>query len=54
MFASPSSATTILNNQFGADRTLKPARLTAATAGFGAATGAQAMRSIQIEAKFVL
>jgi hypothetical protein len=52
-FASPGNPTAILNNQLNADGSLNPARLTAATAGFGAATGAQAMRSIQLEAKFI-
>ena len=43
---------TIRNSQFLANGQPDPARLTPRTAGFGAATGAQAMRSVQIYARF--
>ncbi|PWU08393.1 MAG: hypothetical protein C5B51_07875 [Terriglobia bacterium] len=52
VLASPASPTTIMNNQFAADGSLNPARLTPATAGFGAATGAMPMRTIQLQARF--
>jgi hypothetical protein len=52
VLASPASPTTISNNQYNADGTLNPARLTPATAGFGAATGAMPMRTIQVQARF--
>ena len=51
-YNNPSAATTITNNQFNADGTVNPARLTPATAGAGAATGAQAMRSMQMQIRF--
>ncbi len=53
VLASPSSPSTILNNQYNADGSLNQARATAATAGFGAATAAQAMRSLQLQARFI-
>jgi hypothetical protein len=51
-YNNPSAATTITNNQFNADGTVNPARLTPATAGAGAATGAQAMRTVQMQLRF--
>ncbi len=51
VMASPATPTTIANNQYMPDGSLNPARLTPATAGFGAATGAMAMRSIQLQAR---
>jgi hypothetical protein len=51
-FSSPASPATIVNNQYNADGSLNTARLTAANAGFGAATGAQAMRAIQAQIRF--
>jgi hypothetical protein len=51
VMGSPATPTTIANNQYNADGTLNQARLTPATAGFGAATGAQAMRLIQVQAR---
>ena len=39
---------TIRNAQFNADGSLNPARLTPRNAGFGAATGAQTMRNLQV------
>ena len=42
----------IRNNQFLADGSLDPARLTPKNAGFGAATGAQTMRNLQLTARF--
>ena len=44
----------ILISEAGADgRRLSPARSTPATAGSGAATGAQAMRSVQMQLRFI-
>ncbi len=51
-YNNPSAATTITNNQYNADGSLNTARLTPATAGAGAATGAQAMRSMQMQIRF--
>ncbi len=50
--ASPTAASTITNNQFNADGTLNVARLTPQTAGFGAATAALPMRSMQATLRF--
>ena len=52
-YNNPSAATTITNNQFLADGSVNPSRLTPATAGAGAATGAQAMRSVQMQLRFI-
>jgi hypothetical protein len=43
---------TLTNNQYLADGTLNPSRLLPRSAGFGAVTGAQAMRSIQAQVRF--
>jgi hypothetical protein len=51
-YNSPADPTTIRNNQYNADGTLNTARLTPATAGAGAATGAQAMRTVQAQIRF--
>jgi hypothetical protein len=51
--ANPSNPTAVVNNQFNADGSLNSARLTPATAGFGSATGAQNMRSIQLQFRFI-
>jgi hypothetical protein len=48
-FNNPTSMT-LANNQYNGT-TLNPSRLTPATAGFGAATAAQAMRNILLEAR---
>ena len=48
-FTSPTSSTTLINNQYNADGTVNAARLQPRNAGFGAATSAQAMRSIQLQ-----
>jgi hypothetical protein len=48
----PAAPTTVTNNQYNADGTLNPARLTPQNAGFGAATGAQAMRTAQVQVRF--
>ena len=48
-FASPTNLT-IVNNQFNADGTLNTARAKPNNSGFGAATGAQAMRNVQAAA----
>jgi len=39
----------VRNAQFLANGEINPARLTPRTAGFGAATGAQGLRSIQLQ-----
>jgi hypothetical protein len=49
---SPSAPSTITNNQYNSDGTLNTSRLTAVNAGFGAATGALAMRTIQAQIRF--
>ena len=49
-FDNPTSMT-LVNNQFLADGSLNQARLTPRNAGFGAATGAQALRSIQLQVR---
>ena len=51
-YNNPSAPTTITNNQFNADGSVNAARLTPAAAGAGAATGAQAMRSLQMQIRF--
>ncbi len=43
---------TILNSQTLADGTVDPARMKPRNAGFGAATGAQAMRNMQVQIRF--
>jgi hypothetical protein len=50
-FVSPTDLT-IRNSQTRADGSIDPARLTPRTAGFGAATGALAMRSLQLQIRF--
>ena len=47
-FNNPTSMTAV-NNQFNADGSLNQGRLTPRSAGFGAATGALAMRNIQLQ-----
>ena len=49
---SPATPTAILNNQFNGDGSLNTARLTPQNAGFGAATGAQPMRTLQAQIRF--
>ncbi len=51
--ASPAAPTAITNNQFLASGALNTARITAVNAGFGAATGAQPMRTLQAQIRFV-
>jgi hypothetical protein len=51
-WTSPDNQGTVLNNQFLADGSVNPARLTPTTAGAGAATGAQALRSMQLQVRF--
>jgi hypothetical protein len=46
------TAQVLQNNQYLADGSLNPARLTPRTAGFGAVSGAQAMRTIQFSVRF--
>jgi hypothetical protein len=43
---------TIRNNQFLADGSLNPQRLTPRSAGYGAANGALAMRTIEVRLRF--
>jgi hypothetical protein len=43
---------TIRNSQFLADGTVDPNRLKTTSAGFGAATGAQALRTVQMQLRF--
>ena len=43
---------TVRNPQYLADGTIDPARLKPRDAGFGAVTGAQAMRSMQLQIRF--
>ncbi len=43
---------TVRNSQTLADGSIDPARSTPRTAGFGAATGAQALRSFQMQLRF--
>jgi hypothetical protein len=50
-FNSPTNLT-LINNQFNADGSLNQSRLTPRNAGFGAATGAQNMRSLQLQLRF--
>ena len=50
-YTSPTDQT-VRNNQYNADGTLNSARLTPRTAGFGAVTGAQSLRSIQLSFRF--
>ena len=50
-FRSPTDLT-IVNAQVLADDSINPARLTPRTAGFGAATAAQAMRTTQLLVRF--
>jgi hypothetical protein len=52
-YASPATPTTITNNQYNADGTLNGARLRPVNAGAGAATGAQAMRTVQVQFRFM-
>jgi hypothetical protein len=51
IFRSPTDLT-IVNSQYLPDGTLDPARLTPRTAGFGAATGAQPLRNMQLQIRF--
>jgi hypothetical protein len=52
-YNSPADPTTIRNNEYNADGTINTARLTPQTAGAGAATGAQAMRTLQAQLRFM-
>ena len=51
IYRSPTDLT-VVNSQFLPDGSLDPARLTPRTAGFGAATGAQPMRNLQMQLRF--
>jgi len=48
-FASPATNGTLINNQYNADGILNPGRLQPRNAGFGAATSAQNLRTIQLQ-----
>jgi hypothetical protein len=50
-FNNPTSMT-LTNNQYMADGSLNPARLQPKNAGFGAASGAQNMRNLQVQLRF--
>ena len=50
-FNNPTSMT-LQNNEYLGDGTLNPTRLQPKSAGFGAATGAQNMRSLQLQLRF--
>jgi hypothetical protein len=50
-FRSPTDLT-VLNSQYLPDGTIDPNRLTPRTAGFGAATGAQPRRNLQLQVRF--
>ena len=52
-YNSPADTVTIRNNQYNADGTLNTARLTTTTAGAGAATAAQSMRTAQAQIRFL-
>ena len=52
-YNSPADPVTIRNNQFNADGSVNTARLTPQTAGAGAATAAQFMRSLQVQLRFI-
>jgi len=43
---------TLRNSQYLADGSLDPTKLTPRTAGFGAVTGARALRSVQAQIRF--
>ena len=51
-FNSPATPTTITNSQYLADGSLNPALARPANAGAGAATAAQAMRTVQMQLRF--
>jgi hypothetical protein len=50
-FTSPTNLT-MLNSQFNTDGTLNQSRLTPRNSGFGAATGARGLRTIQLQLRF--
>jgi hypothetical protein len=50
--SSPLAPTFATDNQYNADGTLNAARLQPQNAGFGAATGAQSMRTVQLQLRF--
>jgi hypothetical protein len=50
--ASPAAASTVTNNQFLSTGALNTGRITAQNAGFGAATGAMPMRTLQAQVRF--
>jgi hypothetical protein len=52
-YSNPTDPARILNNQFATDGSLNPARLTPNQAGAGAANGAQAMRTMQLQLRFM-
>ena len=48
-YGGPANPATVTNSRSNADGSINTARLTPATAGAGAATGAQAMRTMQAQ-----
>jgi hypothetical protein len=51
IYRSPTDQT-VVNSQYLADGSVDPTRLTPRTAGFGAATGAQPLRNMQVQVRF--
>jgi hypothetical protein len=51
--SSPADPATIRNNQYNADGTLNVSRVRPVDAGFGAATGALPMRTMQMQLRFI-
>jgi hypothetical protein len=51
-YNSPTDQTTLRNGQFNADGSINDTRLTPRNAGFGAVTGATALRTIRLTARF--
>jgi hypothetical protein len=51
-YNSPTDQTTLRNGQFNADGSINDTRLTPRNAGFGAVTGASALRTIRLTARF--
>jgi hypothetical protein len=52
-YSSPANPNTVLNFQYNPDGSLNPARLRPNQAGAGAVTGAQPMRTLQLQIRFV-
>jgi len=52
-YGASATPTTVTNSQYNADGTLNQARLTPQTSGFGAATAAQSLRTVQVQVRFL-